>query len=307
MPETAIDWFGDGPSEEPKAPATPPSPLTPKAEAQAQRALMNWPGEAQDDQLPDYLGVSVRMDETALDRMTSQVAASVRSTRATRIKEEAAKLEALPPAERERRLAHLRRMNAIIPARTLYTEPLANLILMRVSAGETLTRVCRDMSMPSTATVNAWVLGNLHGFGRRMAEARRLAAMHMADECRDIADRDDGDVVSLRTEDGVREVLNTVGIARDKLRISVVAQRLGYESEAAFSRAFKRVIGSAPSQVRAGVADRARCPGHVRRPEGQGHRAGRHHDQRPQVRRHDARADRRHVCRPGQACAGDPR
>jgi AraC-like DNA-binding protein len=41
-------------------------------------------------------------------------------------------------------------------------------------------------------------------------------------------------------------------LARDKLRISVVAQRLGYESEAAFSRAFKRVIGSAPSHIRAG-------------------------------------------------------
>jgi len=30
-----------------------------------------------------------------------------------------------------------------------------------------------------------------------------------------------------------------------------VAQRLGYESEASFSRAFKRITGSAPSQVRA--------------------------------------------------------
>ncbi|UZF94475.1 AraC family transcriptional regulator [Bosea sp. NBC_00550] len=40
-------------------------------------------------------------------------------------------------------------------------------------------------------------------------------------------------------------------LARDKLRIAVVAQRLGYESEASFSRAFKRITGSAPSQVRA--------------------------------------------------------
>lgn len=39
-------------------------------------------------------------------------------------------------------------------------------------------------------------------------------------------------------------------LTRDKMRIAVVAQRLGYESEASFSRAFKRVIGSAPSQVR---------------------------------------------------------
>jgi AraC-like DNA-binding protein len=40
-------------------------------------------------------------------------------------------------------------------------------------------------------------------------------------------------------------------LARDKLRIAVVAQRLGYDSEASFSRAFKRIIGSAPSEIRA--------------------------------------------------------
>jgi len=45
-------------------------------------------------------------------------------------------------------------------------------------------------------------------------------------------------------------------LLRDRLRISVVARRLGYESEASFSRAFKRIIGSAPSQFRAG--ERAR-------------------------------------------------
>ena len=34
---------------------------------------------------------------------------------------------------------------------------------------------------------------------------------------------------------------------RDRLKIAVVARRLGYESEAAFSRAFKRIIGAPPS------------------------------------------------------------
>jgi AraC-like DNA-binding protein len=43
-------------------------------------------------------------------------------------------------------------------------------------------------------------------------------------------------------------------LAHDKLRIAVVARRLGYESEASFSRAFKRITGSAPSQVRAAEA-----------------------------------------------------
>lgn len=41
-------------------------------------------------------------------------------------------------------------------------------------------------------------------------------------------------------------------LTRDRMRVAVVAQRLGYESEASFSRAFKRVIGTPPSRVRAG-------------------------------------------------------
>jgi len=45
-------------------------------------------------------------------------------------------------------------------------------------------------------------------------------------------------------------------LTRDKARISVVAQRLGYDSEASFSRAFKRVMGVPPSHFRGGdVAD----------------------------------------------------
>lgn len=42
-------------------------------------------------------------------------------------------------------------------------------------------------------------------------------------------------------------------LSHDKLRIAVVAQRLGYDSEASFSRAFKRVTGAAPSHFRAGA------------------------------------------------------
>jgi AraC-like DNA-binding protein len=45
-------------------------------------------------------------------------------------------------------------------------------------------------------------------------------------------------------------------LQRDKARIADVARRLGYESEAAFSRAFKRVIGTAPSHFR-GHGERA--------------------------------------------------
>ena len=37
---------------------------------------------------------------------------------------------------------------------------------------------------------------------------------------------------------------------REGQRVAVIAERLGYESEASFSRAFKRVIGASPSRSR---------------------------------------------------------
>lgn len=42
-------------------------------------------------------------------------------------------------------------------------------------------------------------------------------------------------------------------LTHERMRISTVAARLGYDSEASFSRAFKRIVGMAPSHLR--VAD----------------------------------------------------
>jgi AraC-like DNA-binding protein len=44
-------------------------------------------------------------------------------------------------------------------------------------------------------------------------------------------------------------------LVRDRMRIATVARRLGYESEAAFSRAFKRIMGVAPSHFRSAAPD----------------------------------------------------
>ncbi|MFY9479456.1 MAG: helix-turn-helix domain-containing protein [Aquabacterium sp.] len=41
-------------------------------------------------------------------------------------------------------------------------------------------------------------------------------------------------------------------IADDGMRIAVAADRLGYDSETSFSRAFKRIIGHPPSASRVG-------------------------------------------------------
>jgi AraC-like DNA-binding protein len=44
-------------------------------------------------------------------------------------------------------------------------------------------------------------------------------------------------------------------LVRDRMKIALVARQLGYESEAAFSRAFKRIIGAPPSRFRATQAE----------------------------------------------------
>jgi AraC-like DNA-binding protein len=49
----------------------------------------------------------------------------------------------------------------------------------------------------------------------------------------------------------VRMRLARQWLQRDRARIADVAQKLGYESEAAFSRAFKRIMGTPPSHFRA--------------------------------------------------------
>jgi AraC-like DNA-binding protein len=51
--------------------------------------------------------------------------------------------------------------------------------------------------------------------------------------------------------------LAAVWLQKDRLRVSEVASRLGYDSEAAFSRAFKRFVGRPPSAVR---RERAKRP-----------------------------------------------
>ncbi len=49
-------------------------------------------------------------------------------------------------------------------------------------------------------------------------------------------------------------------LTRDGLRVSDVARRLGYESDAAFSRAFKRTLGESPGHARSGARATAAPP-----------------------------------------------
>ncbi|WP_062227945.1 AraC family transcriptional regulator [Aureimonas frigidaquae] len=46
-------------------------------------------------------------------------------------------------------------------------------------------------------------------------------------------------------------------LQRDGIRVAAAADRLGYESEASFSRAFKRIVGVSPGRLRAAASDGA--------------------------------------------------
>ncbi len=49
-------------------------------------------------------------------------------------------------------------------------------------------------------------------------------------------------------------------IAHDGMRVAVAADRLGYDSEASFSRAFKRIVGQPPGALRRAAASAAPAP-----------------------------------------------
>ena len=59
-----------------------------------------------------------------------------------------------------------------------------------------------------------------------------------------------------------REISDLVArfLTKHGIRVSVAANRLGYESEAAFSRAFKRVVGHPPGASARRLREKAGAP-----------------------------------------------
>lgn len=97
--------------------------------------------------------------------------------------------------------------------------------------GKVLVAIHRDPDHPWTVDLLAKVMG-----ASRSAFAERFAAIVGETPARYLAQ--------------VRMHQARLWLSRDRMRISDAARRLGYESDAAFSRAFKRLIGKAPSHFR---------------------------------------------------------
>ena len=70
---------------------------------------------------------------------------------------------------------------------TIYTEALADEILRRHAAGESLVKICAEPGMPDTNTLGAWTT-KYPEFSRTRARARLDWADHLFAEALDIAD-----------------------------------------------------------------------------------------------------------------------
>ena len=75
---------------------------------------------------------------------------------------------------------------------TNYTRDLGDIICDRMTEGESLRAICRNVDMPSEGAVRGWAVRDVDGFGDRCRAARLLLMDFWADQIVDIAD--DGDL-----------------------------------------------------------------------------------------------------------------
>jgi hypothetical protein len=100
----------------------------------------------------------------------------------------------------------------------VFTAEIAQAIVERLEAGETLRAVCRDAGMPDERTVRRWALNDVEGFGVTYSRAREVGAYAMADGLLEIVD--DGSNDWMEGKDG--EIpgwrLNGEHVQRSRLR-----------------------------------------------------------------------------------------
>lgn len=97
---------------------------------------------------------------------------------------------------------------------TLYSPELAEAICKRMSAGESLRKICTFEGMPPTSTVMRWLLAHPE-FREQYEQAREAQADFLADEMLQIADDSSRDYID--TETGKK--LNAEYVQRSRLRV----------------------------------------------------------------------------------------
>jgi hypothetical protein len=101
-----------------------------------------------------------------------------------------------------------------------FTEAIADEVVERLSAGETLRSICRDEHMPDWQRIYDWLHKN-EEFSGRIARARELGEDAIAQECIDIADNAANDWMARLDKEkaGAGWLLNGDHVQRSKLRI----------------------------------------------------------------------------------------
>jgi hypothetical protein len=101
---------------------------------------------------------------------------------------------------------------------SLYSLELAARICERISSGESLRQVCRDETMPCTATVMKWAR-EIPEFSEHYAKARDALLEHWAEEITEIADDGSNDWMNNADPENPGYKLNGEHINRSRLRV----------------------------------------------------------------------------------------
>ena len=97
-----------------------------------------------------------------------------------------------------------------------YTPELAETILLRMSAGESVRHICLDSDMPDKTTVNQWRIRR-EEFSRQYARARRAQVEARIEDASEIAD--EMPKCEFPDPDGVKSTrIDPAGVQRNKLR-----------------------------------------------------------------------------------------
>lgn len=101
-----------------------------------------------------------------------------------------------------------------------YDKELVAPILERVSGGETLRAVCRDLKTVPESTFRLWVVYDHDGLAAQYARARQAQAESWSDEILDIADDGSRDTTTKTGRDGEQiEVCDHEWINRSRLKV----------------------------------------------------------------------------------------
>ena len=99
-----------------------------------------------------------------------------------------------------------------------FNEKVAEKLLIDISNGKSVRRICENPPMPTRRTFYIWIQEN-EDFRKRYAEAKELCAENLAEEIIEIADDANNDFLVQDSEYGQRFVSNNAKLERAKIRI----------------------------------------------------------------------------------------